>query len=65
MELREKIEMKVKWRKLIANILIWAIAEVALNFIGLDTLADYSEFIQDRHKIVYIVTRSHQVAFKF
>ncbi len=49
--------MKVKWRKLIANILIWAIAEVALNFIGLDTLADYGEFVFDQHKVVQIVMR--------
>ena len=57
--------MQVKWRKLIANILIWAIAEIALNFIGLDTLADYGEYILDRHQIVQFVTRSHHISFEF
>ncbi|MEO0803354.1 MAG: hypothetical protein AAFY57_13890 [Cyanobacteria bacterium J06642_2] len=36
--------MKVKWHILILKILGWAIAEMALNAIGLDNLADYSEF---------------------
>lgn len=48
--------MQVKWRKLIANIVAWAIAEIVLNFMGLDTLADYSEFIHDRYKIVQNVS---------
>ena len=50
--------MQVKWRKLIANIAVWAIAEIVLNFMGLDTLADYGEFVHDRYKIVQNVTYS-------
>ena len=46
--------MAVKWNKLVINLLIWAIAEIALNFIGLDTLADYSEFIFDRHPVIQL-----------
>ncbi|NJR61424.1 MAG: hypothetical protein HC769_22880 [Cyanobacteria bacterium CRU_2_1] len=36
--------MNVQWNKLIARVAIWMMAEVMLNLIGLDTLADYSEF---------------------
>jgi hypothetical protein len=37
--------MKVRWRKLILQIAFWAIAEIVLNLIGLDDLADYGEFV--------------------
>ncbi|GAB4527351.1 MAG: hypothetical protein Tsb0014_08030 [Pleurocapsa sp.] len=46
--------MKIKWHKLIANLLIWAISEITLNFIGLDTLADYSEFIFEKHPVIEV-----------
>lgn len=36
--------MNVQWNRLIARVAIWVVAEVVLNLIGLDTLADYSEF---------------------
>jgi hypothetical protein len=29
------------------EVLTWVVAEVALNLVGLDNLADYGEFIQD------------------
>ena len=31
--------------KLIAKMVIWLAAEILLNFLGIDDLADYSEFI--------------------
>ena len=31
--------------KVIAKILIWLVAEILLNFVGIDDLADYSEFV--------------------
>jgi hypothetical protein len=37
--------MKVKWKKLLVDISIWVIAEIVLNLIGLDDLADYGEFV--------------------
>ena len=37
--------MKVKWRKLFVETSAWATAEVMLNLVGLDNLADYSEFV--------------------
>ena len=44
--------MEIKWNKLIINIAAWAIAEVTLNLMGLDTLADYSEFLVNKHQII-------------
>jgi len=36
--------MRVNWNQLIAKILVWLAAEIVLNLVGLDNLADYSEF---------------------
>jgi len=33
------------WHKLLAKLLFWLMAEVILNAVGLDNLADYSEFL--------------------
>ena len=46
--------MKVRWRKLLTKTLIWLVAEILLNFIGMDTLADYSEFVFDKNAIVQL-----------
>ena len=37
--------MKVKWQKLLLKTSFWLTAEVVLSLIGLDNLADYSEYI--------------------
>ena len=39
--------MKITNKTLI-KAMVWVIAEILLNFIGLDDLADYSEFIFER-----------------
>ena len=44
--------MQVKWKKLLAKTVVWLAAEILLNFLGLDELADYSEFIYESHVIV-------------
>lgn len=36
---------KVRWRKLFVETSAWVTAEVMLNVVGLDNLADYSEFV--------------------
>lgn len=41
--------MAIKWRTLVFNLMIWLLAELLLGFLGLDNLADYSEFLQNRH----------------
>ncbi|MEM7727079.1 MAG: hypothetical protein AAF208_12010 [Cyanobacteria bacterium P01_A01_bin.45] len=34
-----------RWKKLLCDISIWLIAEIILNLMGIDDLADYSEFL--------------------
>ena len=34
--------------RLIAKIIVWLMAEILLTFLGLDDLADYSEFVYER-----------------
>ena len=52
--------MKVQWPKLFSQAVIWLFAEVMLTVLGLDDIADYSEFIfQDRN---FAATRSALVS---
>ncbi len=44
--------MQVKGKKLLLKTVVWLVAEILLNFLGLDNLADYSEFIFDRDVVV-------------
>ena len=37
--------MKARWKRLVLEITVWLVAEIVLNLLGLDNLADYSEFI--------------------
>ncbi len=37
--------MKIMWHKLLFKLTIWLFAEIVLNLIGLDNIADYSEFV--------------------
>ena len=38
-------KMKIQWHKLVLKVLLWMSVEVVFNFIGIDDLADYSEFL--------------------
>jgi hypothetical protein len=40
--------MKLQWKKLLVKATVWLAAEIILNLIGLDNLADYSEFIYEQ-----------------
>jgi len=44
--------MEIKWKKLFARTMVWLAAEILLNFLGLDNLADYSEFVFEKHVVV-------------
>ena len=46
--------MEIRWKTLLTKSLIWLVAEIALNSLGLDTLADYSEFVFDKNAIVHL-----------
>jgi hypothetical protein len=37
--------MKTHWQKILIKITCWLIVEIILNLLGLDNLADYSEFV--------------------
>jgi hypothetical protein len=37
--------MKVQWKTVLVKMIIWLAAELILNLLGLDSLADYSEFL--------------------
>ncbi|MGB7084295.1 MAG: hypothetical protein WBD47_01985 [Phormidesmis sp.] len=37
--------MQVQWHKLINKLIFWLLVEILLNLVGLDNLADYSEFL--------------------
>lgn len=43
---------KVDWKMLTLRLGIWLLAEVSLNFVGLDDFADYTEFLFERDVIV-------------
>ncbi|MGQ4648622.1 hypothetical protein [Lyngbya aestuarii] len=40
--------MQVQWKKILVKTSVWLTAEIILNLIGLDDLADYSEFIYEQ-----------------
>ena len=42
----------IKWNKLITSFIIWLMAEIVLTSLGLDDLADYSEFVYERPILV-------------
>lgn len=44
--------MNVRWKKLLVRTTIWLFVELWLNFLGLDDVADYSEFIFEKHLII-------------
>jgi len=46
--------MKIKWKKLLARVTFWLLVEISLNLLGLDNLADYSEFVFDRPEVVVL-----------
>ncbi|WP_019509584.1 hypothetical protein [Pleurocapsa sp. PCC 7319] len=44
--------MKVQWKKLLLKISLWLVTEIWLSFLGIDNLADYSEYVLEKHIIV-------------
>lgn len=37
--------MKAQWKNILVKTTIWLVTEISLNFLGLDNLADYGEFV--------------------
>jgi len=51
------------WHKLFAKLLFWLIAEVVFNAVGLDNLADYSEFLLNHVNDLGRETVTQQIQF--
>ena len=47
--------MKIQWKKLWVKIILWLGAEIVLTSIGLDNLADYSEFLGEQKEVALMV----------
>ena len=57
--------MKVRWQKLLLTATFWLATEIWFNFLGIDDLVDYSEFIFERPEIVLLlVTPISSLFFK-
>lgn len=41
--------------KLFLKIIIWLVAEILLNFLGIDDLADYSEFVFEKNSDTNVI----------
>lgn len=48
---KESPRFGVRWGKLLAKTAVWASAEIVLNVVGLDTVADYTEFL-NQHQVI-------------
>ncbi len=44
--------MKVEWKKMVVKITVWVVAEIILNWIGLDNLANYTEFVYEQDMVI-------------
>jgi hypothetical protein len=44
--------MKTQWNKLWVKTISWLVIEIILNLLGLDNLADYSEFIFEKEVMI-------------
>lgn len=44
--------MQAQWKHVLIKTTIWLAAEVALNLLGVDNLADYGEFVFGRKSII-------------
>lgn len=49
--------MNVQWQKLLLTTTFWLGTEICFNFLGIDEIADYSEFIFNQ-QVSYLVTDS-------
>ena len=46
----------IRWQKLLVKTTVWLVAEILLTLLGIDHLADYSEFVFEKNIIVLIST---------
>lgn len=53
--------MPVKWKILITQILVWILLEFILNLLGLDQLANYSEFLSHIRSSAFMSAQTSNV----
>jgi hypothetical protein len=46
--------MNIRWKKALLTTAVWLAAEVLLNFLNLDLLADYGEFVLQKQTIAIL-----------
>jgi hypothetical protein len=51
--------MKTQWKRLLVKTTVWLAAEIILNLLGLDNLADYSEFVYE-HEVTVLSQLTQQ-----
>ncbi len=51
--------MNTRWKKLLVKIIVWLVVEILLTILGIDDLADYSEFIGEKKNILVISSGWH------
>lgn len=44
--------MNVHWKKLLVRIIFWLFTEIWFGSLGIDNLADYSEFVFEKSEVV-------------
>jgi hypothetical protein len=44
--------MNMRWKKLLLTTIFWLVTEICFNWLGIDDIANYSEFVFDRQIIV-------------
>lgn len=53
--------MNARWKRELLKMSIWLMGEICMNLSGLDTMADYGEFML-QHKIHSLENSSHVIA---
>ena len=43
----------MQWKKLLVRIVFWLSMEIVLSLLGLDDIADYSEFIFEKNHVEF------------
>ncbi|MDJ0533890.1 MAG: hypothetical protein QNJ70_15610 [Xenococcaceae cyanobacterium MO_207.B15] len=56
--------MKTQWQQLFLKILFWLALEAVFNLIGIDDLADYSEFLTASRTIAFCPIGNYQLVIK-
>lgn len=52
--------MQIRWKKFLAKLVFWIATELWLNILGLDNLADYSEFLLDKDIDKELALKNHR-----